>query len=147
MCSLNSLYSRLTSKVAYYGLSSAGIICLWLLNCRSCQQEDVDASQVFRNLSVLVAEMESGILIQAEDPNYHLLAGASSTIKRLLDRLLFSGIEAQNSQPLSSASPPLPVMQDAGEWNAWDSHALQDFESDFWLNLAEHPFLLGADTS
>jgi hypothetical protein len=27
------------------------------------------------------------------------------------------------------------------DWNLWDNQHLQDFEVDFWLNLAEHPFL------
>lgn len=128
-------------------MSAAGVICMWLLNQSSrAQHSDIDMSKVFQNLSVLVAEMDTGVLIETDDPNYKLLVDASKTIGCLLSRLLHGRLSIQNSRQLTSPTSS-STMLDSGDfqgWNAWDGHTLQDFESDFWLNLAEHPFLAGA---
>ncbi|KAH8646906.1 putative Zn(II)2Cys6 transcription factor [Xylariales sp. PMI_506] len=131
-------------KVAYYGLSAAGVICLWLpVQLSTMQSSDVDLSKVVQNLSVLVAEMETGTLIRAHDPNYKLLSSASHTIGSLLNRILSGKLSTiPNFQaPPSSSTPLLGTVDQSASWSAWESHALQDFESDFWTNLADHPFL------
>lgn len=158
--------TSLVWKVAYYGLSAAGVICLWLLHQSSKTQPhpNVDTSKVFQSLSVLVVEMETGVLIETDDPNYKLLVDASKTIGCLLSRLILGrvtppqpalgenmgGATAASMATPTAKSPTSAAMletQEAvaatGGWNAWDGHTLQDFESDFWLNLAEHPFLAG----
>lgn len=97
--------------------------------------------------------METGVLIETDDPNYKLLVDASKTIGCLLSRLIIGRVTPQNyGQMVADKSPTsaaaLPEMHDAANgWNAWDGHTLHDFESDFWLNLAEHPFLTGAEAN
>lgn len=99
-------------------------------------------AKVVQNLSVLVAEMESGVLIETDDPNYKLLVDASKTIGSLLSRLIHGRLSEQSSGQVVSAKSPSELLNpELHGWNAWDGHALHDFESDFWLNLAEHPFL------
>ena len=104
---------------------------------------DATPSKSIRDLSVLVAEIETGALLQPEDPNYALLSGAARTIKNLLDRLITNKFTAQaDTQPLIDvlAQPPLRYSDD--ELITWDTHGLQDFDPEFWLNLSEHPFLM-----
>lgn len=107
--------------------------------------------------------METGVLIETDDPNYKLLVDASKTIGCLLSRLILgrvtpppaAGQPATVHSPASAAAAAALLDTQAGGaggggdanggWNAWDGHTLQDFESDFWLNLAEHPFLAGGN--
>lgn len=125
------------------------MISLWLLNHASSPQNfNVDIARVFQCLSVLVMEVEAGVLIDANDPNYKLFVDASKTIGCLLSQLIVGRL----SGPSSGALLPIeaPVLVGTGEaeaahgWNAWEANAPQDFESEFWLNLAEHPFLARA---
>lgn len=142
-------------------MSAAGVICLWLLNQSSKSQPhpNIDTSRVFQSLSVLVVEMETGVLIETDDPNYKLLVDASKTIGCLLSRLILGRVTPPQSlsghglaqggavvarSPASAALLETQESTAASGWNAWDGHTLHDFESDFWLNLAEHPFLAGA---
>ncbi|KAF4466251.1 Fungal transcriptional regulatory [Fusarium albosuccineum] len=134
--------TSLVWKVAYYGLAAAGVLCLWLLSpWPDAHVSGINRSKIVRNLSVLVAEMETGTLVQTDDSNYKVLTGASQTIGNLLDRLLHGGTAYQHTGPYQSSS--LLDVQSKEGWNPWDGATLQDFETDFWLNLAEHPFLLG----
>ncbi|KAK8150906.1 hypothetical protein G3M48_004586 [Beauveria asiatica] len=154
--------TSLVWKVAYYGLSAAGVISLWLLHESSKTQPhpNVDTSKVFQSLSVLVLEMETGVLIETDDPNYKLLVDASKTIGCLLSRLILGRVTPPQSGEavvgamtaagsMAAKSPSAAMMEThdvaaaQGGWNAWDGQTLHDFESDFWLNLAEHPFLAG----
>lgn len=107
--------------------------------------EGASPSKAIRDLSVLVAEVETGALVNLEDPNYALLSGAAQTIKNLLDRLLSNEfIKQPNTQP---APDPLSLSPTdyVEDWGHWQGQVLQDFEVDFWLNLAEHPFLVGPE--
>ncbi|ATY59658.1 Fungal transcriptional regulatory [Cordyceps militaris] len=144
--------TSLVWKVAYFGLSAAGVISLWLLHQSSKTQPHpiVDTSKVFQSLSVLVVEMETGVLIETDDPNYKLLVDASKTIGCLLTRLIHGRVTLPQSGEMTGGGTASAAMLETQElaagqagWNAWDGHTLQDFESDFWLNLAEHPFLAG----
>ncbi|KPM44441.1 hypothetical protein AK830_g2066 [Neonectria ditissima] len=142
---LHVLFMLRLALVAYYGLAAAGVICLSLLyGPQAILNHGVAISTVFQHLSVLVAEVEIGTLVCKEDANYALLEGATRTIKSLLDRLLSGRMGAQLlSQPTGNVLPCPPTLLNDGSWNPWDHSNVQDFEVDFWLTLAEHPFLVG----
>lgn len=97
---------------------------------------------MIQDLNVLVAVVETGVFIHPIDPNYALLSRATLTIKSLLKRLL----TRDTRQPAQVTETDTLVQDPAGvtpeTWNIWDNQHLQDFEVDFWLNLAEHPFLI-----
>ncbi|CAH0005094.1 unnamed protein product [Clonostachys byssicola] len=139
--------TSLVWKVVYYGLAAAGVICLALLQqgpATDCVE--MDTSKVFRELAVLVSEVELGTLVYKEDANYALLAGATSTIKNLIDRLSsgrFDQFRATQSNVEAAAENASPV--EGETWNPWGSASVQDFESNFWLTLAEHPFLMSEE--
>ncbi|KAH6879435.1 fungal transcriptional regulatory protein, partial [Thelonectria olida] len=140
---LSNSGTSLVWKVAYYGLSAAGVMYLWLLSqSPETRNYRINRAKVTQNLSVLVLEIETGTLVQTDDSNYGLLMGASQTIGNMLDRLLHDGIAPQTvGGPYQNAS--LLGLQSQIGWNPWDGATWQDFETDFWLNLAEHPFILG----
>lgn len=101
---------------------------------------------MIQDLNVLVAVVDTGVLIHPIDPNYALLSRATLTIKSLLRRLL---TRDSRQLPAPSESDPLLPHQTTptpANWNLWDNQHLQDFEVDFWLNLAEHPFLIETPT-
>ncbi|CAI6094517.1 unnamed protein product [Clonostachys chloroleuca] len=141
--------TSLVWKIAYYGLSAAGVICLWLLNRMSTTRHNtqINISKAVQHLGVLVTEMETGILVRTDDPNYRLLASASQTIDSLISRLLMGGIPSQPTiPPAARFVSSILNSQEQETWNSWESHSLQDFEVDFWGNLAEHPFLTNPET-
>ena len=95
---------------------------------------------------MLVAEVETGMLVDCDDPNYALLTGATQTIKSLLNHIMSSNFVRHPTTQL--APDPLslsPSLQLENDWNEWERHNLQDFEADFWLNLAEHPCLTASE--
>lgn len=97
---------------------------------------------MIQDLNVLVAVVETGVFIHPIDPNYALLSRATLTIKSLLRRLLAR--DTRQPAPLAETDTLVqgtaPITPET--WNIWDNQHLQDFEVDFWLNLAEHPFLI-----
>ncbi|VUC24616.1 unnamed protein product [Clonostachys rosea] len=139
--------TSLVWKVVYYGLAAAGVICLALLQQGPATEcVEMDTARVFRELAVLVSEVELGTLVYKEDANYALLAGATSTIKNLIDRLSsgrFDQFRATQSNLEPAAENASPV--EGETWNPWGSASVQDFESNFWLTLAEHPFLMSEE--
>ncbi|RFN46915.1 taurine catabolism dioxygenase taud/tfda [Fusarium flagelliforme] len=137
--------TSLVWKVAYYGLSAAGVICLRLVNqSSSLTFPQANISKVFQDLSILVAEIERGTLVYVDSPNYALLARATQIIKSLLDRVISSSFKTG-----TIVEPQQQTAENAEQWSAlndtnlglWDNSGLQDFETNFWLNLADHPFL------
>ncbi|KAJ4402705.1 hypothetical protein N0V91_007080 [Didymella pomorum] len=136
--------TSLVWKVAYYGLAAAGILCLALLyNTFDRAAPDATPSKTIRDLSVLVAEIETGALLQPEDPNYALLFAAARTMKNLLDRLITNRFTAQTQVPTTiQVAGQRPLRYSDQELIIWDTHGLQDFDPEFWLNLSEHPFLM-----
>lgn len=139
----NQLNFILKIQVAYYGLSAAGLICLTLVNQGFATEiPDLSVSKVFQDLSILVGEIERGTLVYIDSPNFALLARAAQTIKSLLDRMLTHSMAAiPGTQPdLLPDSEPMATLE-GGSWGLWDSSNLQDFEINFWHNLADHPFL------
>ncbi|KAJ4252457.1 hypothetical protein NW762_011058 [Fusarium torreyae] len=143
---LSNSGTSLVWKVAYYGLAAAGALCLWLLNeSPDTGSSSVSRSKVLQHLSVLVAEIEAGTLVETDDSNYKLLMSASQTIGNLLDQLLQSDPERQRRHGDGFDPSILPEMRNQTEWTPWDNAALQEFEVDFWLNLAGHPSLTGVE--
>lgn len=133
--------------VAYYGMAAAGIVCLSLLNQPFLSNNSkISMATVIQDLNVLVAEIETGALVHLEDPNYALLASSTRTIKSLLSRLLSGELtRLPSDQPVTDPSLPLPEVSSEETWSWWDDHNLQDFEIDFWADLAEHPLLVGTE--
>ena len=144
--------TSLVWRVAYYALPAAGIICMCLLSgsLSMTTSANLSMADVFQNLNVLVAEVDSGAFARPEHPNYVLLSDAVCTIKHVLSKVLSrdssrqspvkSNIDAGNNNidPLQAFS--------VDEWVPWDNQDSWDFETDFWRNLAEHPILAGVDT-
>lgn len=95
---------------------------------------------------MLVAEIETGALLQPEDPNYALLFAAARTMKNLLDRLITNRFTAHSNMSTTvETAGQYPLRSSVEELNAWDTHGLQDFDPEFWLNLSEHPFLMAPE--
>jgi hypothetical protein len=127
--------------VVYYGLAAAGVICLSLLqNQYSLEHELAAAPKILRDLGVLVAEIEYGTLVYKEDANYALLAGATQTIKNILDNISRSRLDQRrlNVQAPDATAQDDPELGSAS-WDLWGTGNLQDFDTNFWLMLAEHP--------
>lgn len=130
-------------QVAYYGLAAAGVLCLALLHKTFDHVAPATSpSKIIRDLSVLIAETETGALLQLEDPNYVLLSGAVRTIKDLLDRLIANRFIVHADIQSAAAFSTQPPEYNGEELNFWDVHELQDFDPAFWMKLSEHPFLM-----
>lgn len=91
---------------------------------------------------MLVAQVNTGILIDSADPNYALLSAATQTIQAILNKALSSSFSPSMSlhQQLESVSNTLESANI--DWLPWSSDNNWDFEMDFWTNLAEHPILI-----
>ncbi|KAK7397709.1 hypothetical protein QQX98_012924 [Neonectria punicea] len=128
-------------KVAQYGLPAAGIISLALLNSTvNTGASPFSRSRLVQDLSVLVAEIRTGAVIQAGEPNFALFTRATSTIQSLLDSLMTWGqsrTDTLNSQVDTST-------QYIDRWDPCINFDPWEFEIDFWANLAEHPTLHGS---
>ncbi|KAF4469488.1 hypothetical protein FALBO_3611 [Fusarium albosuccineum] len=136
--------TSLVWKVVYFGLSAAGVMCLTLLQHPQTPEHQVVISpKGLRDLGVLVVEVEVGTLVYKEDANYALLAGATKTIKAILDKLYNTKLHQQRSDraPLDMTAQPMVEGGD-GLWDPWGPSNFQDFEFNFWHTLSEHPFLL-----
>ncbi|KAF5589462.1 hypothetical protein FPCIR_6768 [Fusarium pseudocircinatum] len=132
---LSNSGTRLSWKIAHYGLPATGILLLAFLKPHPiplCLQ--VARSQVLQNLAVLAAEVGRGTVVRADDPNYELLHKATQTIHRFLDFI-------HNGQAMDAASQ---ILMQAPEEPLWVQQLGQDLlESDvlFWQGIAEHPSL------
>ena len=98
---------------------------------------------MFQDLSILVAEVERGTLVYLEHPNYALLTRATQTINSLLDRMLSppNGFMAMTSQQFGQPVTNVLATVNESSWDIWENSGVQEFEMNFWLNLADHPFL------
>lgn len=129
-------------KVAQYGLPAAGVISLALLNPMPWREpRPFSRSRQVQDLSVLVAEIRTGALIEAGEPNFALFNRATRTIQTLLDSLMSWG----PSQAQTAGSQHETAPQMVNYWEPCVNFDPWDFESEFWANLAEHPTLLGHD--
>ncbi|KAJ5239473.1 hypothetical protein N7468_004092 [Penicillium chermesinum] len=120
-------------KVAYYGLPAAGIILLALLKQHSLTPQGVSRTKILQDLSVFVAEVQIGTIVQPGDPNYALLSKAAQTIQRFLDSIHSDSVQVQTVPERDEGSD---------DWTALLSQDLWDFEAGFWQSLADHPALL-----
>ena len=92
--------------------------------------------QVWRDLHVLVAEIQYGCIVQAGDPSYDLLFKATETIQLFLDSM-----HVEKQQIHSEASNEQPSTFVADDWSMPWSADPWNLEIGFWSSLAEHPFL------
>ncbi|KAJ5794093.1 Transcription factor [Penicillium paradoxum] len=128
-------------KIAHFGLPAAGIILLSVLKQHHTLTEARSSwSKTILNLGIFVAQVQVGSIVRRGDPNYALISKATQTIERFLDSVHREGI-----QPPTQA--PSQIGENNGDWAAFFSQDLCDFETDFWENLAYHPSLLASDAS
>lgn len=126
-------------------MSAAGLISLALVN-QSFTPEMLQSaiSTVFQDLSILVGEVERGTLVYVDSPNYALLARATQTIRNLLDRMIVPSHNmaraAGHQAGVLVDSMDVSALDDGG-LGLWGTNSFQDFEINFWDNLAGHPFL------
>ncbi|RSL50879.1 hypothetical protein CEP53_008641 [Fusarium sp. AF-6] len=133
---LSNSGTRLTWKIAHYGLPAAGIIIMAMLNQNptpSCLR--ISRSRVLQDLAVLVAEVERGTVVKAEDPNYAILSKATQIIQKFLDFI--------NSEQGMETIPQLPEQQLQQPDAPGGQQLGQDLESEFsfWQGIADHPSL------
>ncbi|KAJ5301849.1 hypothetical protein N7508_006712 [Penicillium antarcticum] len=125
-------------KIAHFGLPAAGIILLSMLKQTSTINEIRSTwSKTLLNLGIFVAQVQVGSIVRPSDPNYALISKATQTIERFLDSMQREGIQ--------SSTQPVSQLEENGDWAAFFSQDLCDFETDFWENLADHPSLLALD--
>lgn len=102
-------------------------------------------AKVFQDLGVLVAQVETGGLVDSIDPNYALLVEATGTIKTIVGRILLWSANNYSLNHLSMThSNPLNSTQNQDMWVPWTDGDAWDFEVPFWTNLAEHPSLVSS---
>ncbi|KAF4534949.1 Zn-c6 fungal-type DNA-binding domain [Lasiodiplodia theobromae] len=143
----------LSLVVAQFGLPAAGVISLALLNSAiSSGIARLSRSKMVQDLSVLVAEIRAGALIQAGEPNFALFTRATSTMQSLLDSLMVvwrspeqpAGQQQtggqQGQMDVSGVGSVTDVTLD--DWNACIDFEPWEFEQGFWASLAVHPTLL-----
>lgn len=98
--------------------------------------------RVLQDLSVLVAHVESGILIDPSDPDYALLATATRSIQTILDKVLTFNTARPALVQEDSAAIAISRDDANEDWLlTLSGNENWDFEVDFWTNLVEHPFL------
>lgn len=104
----------------------------------------MNTAKVLQDLSVLVAQVETGAFVDVDDPNYALLSSATQTIKTLLNRVLSGPFTSKPPSAGTAHSGPAELLASTEEeWIPWTTHDNWDFELEFWNNLAEHPILTG----
>jgi hypothetical protein len=93
-------------------------------------------NRVRRELSLLVAEIQLGSVVQLGEPNYALLSTAMRTIEAFIDSL-----DSEAFLGNMTDAPWLPRMQNGDEIPFHLSPDPWNFELSFWQDLAEHPYL------
>ncbi|CAG9988200.1 unnamed protein product [Clonostachys byssicola] len=135
--------TSLVWKVVYYGLSAAGILCLALLRTPFVfTEEQVDASQVVKDLTVLVAVVEKGSLVDSDDANYALLAGAAQAIEIVLQRIDMASIHQNRPLRPTTEYPDVTSSLETldGSWESLGFNYFQDLQNPFWQTIAEGHF-------
>ena len=95
-----------------------------------------------RTLSLLVAQVEAGVLVDPPDPNYALFAKAAQAIESVLHRVITRNSTSSAVSQSSNVQPQSTTVNPCPEWMPWGAtQNMYDFEFDFWLNLGEHPEL------
>jgi hypothetical protein len=135
------VYQTNVLQVAIYGLPSAGVLALELLQqsqARSHASKHFPRSEVIQNLSVFVACL--GSMHTEGDGNYQLCLQARRMLQRILDTVL------SPQEPATAPNPqtlPTPSGTEFGENGIYDFSWMEnaEFDADFWMNLPDHPLL------
>ncbi|KAJ5348388.1 uncharacterized protein N7506_001641 [Penicillium brevicompactum] len=78
--------TSLVWKVAHYGLPAAGMMVIAMLGQRNTPMPaGMSRTRVLQDMSLYVAEIQRGTIVNTGDPIYVLLSKATETIQRLLD--------------------------------------------------------------
>lgn len=130
-----------TKQVAQYGLPAAGVISLALLaHPVSTALEPFSRTKMVQDLSVLVAEIRTGAVIQGGEPNFALFTRATQTIQSLLDSLM-----VWRSPGAPANVQPSLGLNEVEDWGVLGMDPWE-FEFGFWANLAEHPTLINQES-
>lgn len=97
---------------------------------------------MLQDLSVLVAQVDSGILIESTDPDYAILFAATTAIQGILDKVLSEHM-TETEPSLSQSNVLAEPVAGSDILGLWSTNDIWDFEADFWTNLADHPVLAG----
>lgn len=129
------VFSSDAVQIAQYGLPAAGIMILAVLKKRQLLGSSSSVrNQSWRNLSVMVAEIQIGTVVRQEEPNYALLSAAAQTIASFLDSESSSFTGQQPIPPtecnINQAPAEFAFNMSPDPWN---------LEMGFWQELAEHP--------
>ena len=98
--------------------------------------------RVWQDLNILAAEVQMGSIVRLGDPDYPLLSKATQTIQSFLESNS-SRQELQDSERIVGQQGAL----DVENWFPQLNPDPWNLEMAFWENMAEHPFLSGADSS
>lgn len=124
-----------------------GILCLCLLKQPYLKHSfGPSRSTIIQDLSVLVAQVDTGVLIDSSDPNYALLSAATRTIQAILNNTLSGNFPPTTIQQQSGFNFDAIAAGDDANWLPWSNNYNWDFELDFWNNLVEHPNLIADET-
>lgn len=132
----------ISRQVAQYGLPAAGVVSLALLTHPvGTGVEPFSRTKMVQDLSVLVAEIRTGAVIQDGEPNFALFTRATQTIQSLLDSLM-----VWRSPGATANVQPSLGLCDLEDWGLLGNLDPWEFEFGFWANLAEHPTLLNQES-
>ncbi|KAF2152873.1 hypothetical protein K461DRAFT_225261 [Myriangium duriaei CBS 260.36] len=123
-------------KVVHYGLPASAILLLSLLqHQRSSTPFPVPKTQILRDLSILVVEIQGGALSNSKEPNFDLLSKAARTIEGFLD-------QEERVNKIDVGSTDLGNAEDFSLFGAAVDSDVWDFGMRFWDQLADHPSLV-----
>lgn len=91
-------------------------------------------TQILQDMSIYVAEIQRGTIVNRGDPIYVLLSKATETIQKLLDSFHSGAVDVNSGGGYTGEDG-------AEDWAAILGQDLWDFETGFWQSLANHPFL------
>lgn len=138
---LVKVYQTHALQVAIYGLPSAGVLALELLQqsqARGHASKQFPRSEVIQNLSVFVACL--GSMHTEGDGNYQLCLQARRMLQRILDTVLSPQEPAAPPNPQTILTPSSTEFGGDGIYDfSWMDNA--EFDADFWMNLPDHPLL------
>lgn len=103
---------------------------------------------VIQDLNVLVAQIETGSLVDFGDPIFALLAEAARTIKTLLGKFVAGNMWHSSGRPTEAPPAQAASTLNGYDWVPWGADQemrdfdLDFFELDFWANL---PMLGGSN--
>jgi hypothetical protein len=101
--------------------------------------KELDLSQTFQDLSVFIAQVETGALVHPQHPNYALLLRAITAIKKVLSRSLNDRATSNDKLRDGEAATDIITVDSGldtfGDWDLWSMQGSWGFEH-FWPDLA-----------